>query len=152
MSQSTQAISNEATNSWASDGWARVCTAVQERWPHISEGDVKALPCDVDAIVGFLKEFTEGSLDEIQAVVKEFAPEGGFGDRAASIAESVTEPMHAAYNRVQYEADEHPAAANGVVFVTGLALGILGTVAYYRARAEPKRTALYDYLPDTWAR
>ena len=152
MSQLTQDGPNETTHSWASESWARVCTAVQQRWPHISEGDVKALPCDVDAVIGFLKEFTEGSLEEIKSVVTEFAPDDSFVDRASAIADSVAEPVHAAYQRVQYEADEHPAATTGVIFVAGLALGILGTVAFLRSRPEPTRTSLHDYLPDRWAR
>lgn len=152
MSQSTQAAPSETKTSWSKDEWSRVCTAVQKRWPHITEKDVKALPCDPDAVIGFLKEFTESSLDEIKSVVQEFAPEGSLADRTNAFAESVAEPVQAAYERVQYEADEHPVAANGMVFVAGLALGILGTVAFLRSRPEPTRTSLHDYLPDRWTR
>ncbi|KAA1261328.1 hypothetical protein LF1_38750 [Rubripirellula obstinata] len=137
MSQTAQASPSDPTKSWASDDWHRVCIAVQERWPHISEQDIKALPCDRDAIVGFLREFTESSLDEIRAVVNEFAPDESLADQVAGIAEDVAEPVHAAFDRMQYEADEHPAAANGIVFVTGMALGILGTLAFLRSRPTP---------------
>ncbi|TWT91180.1 hypothetical protein [Neorhodopirellula pilleata] len=152
MSQAAHTVKETSTETWTSESWARVCNAVQKRWPHISEGELKDLPCKVDSMVSFLKEFTDTSLDEIKSVVMEFAPEGGFTERFSAIAENVTEPIHSAYERARYEADEHPMTTSGVVFVAGLALGILGTVAYYRSRQEPSRVSLYDYLPDRWAR
>lgn len=83
-----------------------------------------------DSAIGFSKEFTETSLDEIKSVVMEFAPDGSFSERFSTITSSVSEPIQSAYERVQYEADEHPVATSGVVFVAGLALGILGTVTF----------------------
>ena len=152
MSQATHAVQEPSNTTWTSDSWGRVCQAIQKRWPHISESELKDLPCDVDAIIGFLKEFTETSCDEIKSVVLEFAPEGSLTERFTAITGNVTEPIHSAYERVQYEADEHPVAMSGVAFVAGLALGILGTVAYFRSRPEPTRLSLHDYLPDRWAR
>lgn len=156
MSQSTETESNEVSQSWSDKSWERVSTAIHQKWPHINSDDIRALPCDTDAVVGFLKEFTESPMEEIKSVVDEFAPREGFQQRVAAIAEEIAEdvavPVQSAYERVQYEADEHPAAATGVVFVTGLALGILGTIAFYKARPNPARITLNDYLPNRWSR
>ncbi|MBB3210488.1 hypothetical protein FHS27_006335 [Rhodopirellula rubra] len=152
MSQATHSVQEPAATNWTSESWGRVCQAIQTRWPHISEDELKDLPCDVDSVIGFLKEFTETSLEEIKSVVLEFAPEGSFTQRFTALTENVTEPIHSVYERIQYETDEHPVATSGVVFVAGLALGILGTVAYFRSRPEPSYAGIQRYLPDRWTR
>ena len=152
MSQPNQAVQEPSATQWSSESWHRVCQAIQKRWPHISEGELKDLPCDVDAVTGFLKEFTDTSLDEIKSVVSEFAPGLSLTERVSGVAENIGEPIQSAYERVQYEANEHPVAATGVVFVAGLTLGILGTLAFIRSQPEPSRVSLHDYLPDRWSR
>ncbi|TWU46538.1 hypothetical protein [Rubripirellula reticaptiva] len=51
-------------------------------------------------------------------------------------------------DRVRYEADEHPAAMTGLVFVSGFALGVLATLAFCQSRPQP--TGYQSYLPRNW--
>ncbi|QDS94154.1 hypothetical protein FF011L_29320 [Roseimaritima multifibrata] len=137
---------------WTDEAWTKVKSAIVEKWPHLDERDVESVPCDVYQIEDFLAEFTNASADEIQSVVREFAPSPSVFRRASHLGEQVGDqvgpPVHSAIERVQYEVDEHRGTVGGVIFVTGLALGVLAATAFFKSRPQP--SPMESYLPHRW--
>lgn len=159
MNQNAQnAVAEQPTatkeNHWSEEPWSRVRTAIVQRWPHLDQRDIESVPCDVYEIENFLGEFTETPVDEIQAVVREHAPQQSVLQRASHLGEQVSDqlvpPVQSAVERVRYEADEHPGAVTGLIFVTGVALGVLATAAYFRTHQQASK--LQGYLPSQWRR
>ncbi len=158
MSQQTTSTSAQSTDVWSDERWSKVKIAIVKRWPHIQENEVEAVACDLYAIEEFLSEYTKSTPDEIQSVVREFAPTPSIMQRASHFGEQVTEqvservasPMKSAFERARYEVDEHRGTASGLIFVTGLALGVLATAAYFKSQRQP--SCFQSYLPDRWTR
>ncbi|MBB3206383.1 ElaB/YqjD/DUF883 family membrane-anchored ribosome-binding protein [Rhodopirellula rubra] len=150
MSQTEQATGT--VSEWKSDPWSRVKDAIHTRWPHIGDEELHSLPCDRDAVEKFLGEYTKASTEEIESVVREYAPAPTLLNQVnhvgEQLAERVTPPITSAVDRVRYEVDEHPGTITGLAFVGGLALGILATAAYFRARPQP--SPYQQLLPPRW--
>lgn len=138
-----------AEPTWSDEPWNRVKSAIIQRWPHLDSRDVDALPRDVMELEKFLVEYTETPEDEVQAVVREHAPAPSILQRAGHFGEQlsgrVAPPVQSALERVRYEVDEHRGTTMGLVFVTGMALGVLATAAYFRSR--PPASTWQSYLP-----
>ncbi len=150
---SATVVENQSADpAWSDEPWIQVKAAIVERWPHLDSRDVEELPRDVFELEKFLGEFTETSEEEIQSVVREHAPAPSILQRASHIGEQLSDqvapPVQAAMDRVRYEVDEHRGAATGLMFVTGLALGALATLAYVRSRQQ--KSTMKSYLPDRW--
>ncbi|TWU02543.1 hypothetical protein [Stieleria varia] len=139
---------------WSEEPWARVKAAITERWPHLDQRDVESLRCDVFEIEHFLRVATETSAEEIQAVVREFAPAPSVLQRAGHLGEQVSQhivpPVQSAIERVRYEVDERPGVVGGLIFVTGVAWGVLATAAYFRS--QQKESLLQSCLPNAGRR
>ncbi|EMI52997.1 hypothetical protein [Rhodopirellula sallentina] len=142
----------DVSNDWSSEPWSRVKEAIHTRWSHIDEQELHTLPCNRDAVEKFLNEYTKASPEEIQSVVREFAPAPSLLEQVShtgeQITEQVTPQLNTAVDRVRYEVDEHPGTITGLAFVGGLALGVLATAAYFRARPQP--TPYQQLIPPRW--
>lgn len=154
MSEQHQTIlrENPTQSKWSEEPWHRVMTAIVERWPHLDQRDVENLPCDVFELESFLSEFTETPHDEIQAVVREYAPAPSIVQHAShlsgQVGERVLPPVQSMLERARYEVDERPGTVAGLIFVTGIALGAMVTASYFQSR---QRVATFQsYVPRHW--
>lgn len=143
---------SKTAQQWSTDPWPRVEAAVRQRWQHVGEEELHSLPCDRDAVEDFLDEFTESTREEIESVVREFAPQPSVTQQVSHLSEHVSErvvpPLTSAFDRVRYEADEHPGTLTGLAFVTGITIGVIGTLAYCNSRPQP--SAYQNLLPNRW--
>lgn len=129
-------------NSKAGDSqWAFVREAITERWPQINRDELAECKDDACELIDFVKERVGESVDEVESVVNEFAPNNSLVDRVSSAAsehiQQASESAQFAYMRADECIAERPTQSVLTSFVTGIALGVAVTALFMRSRPEP---------------
>ncbi|GAA5509605.1 hypothetical protein [Novipirellula caenicola] len=124
------------------DPWEPVFTAINIRWPQINQDELKQCDRSVDAVTEFVASKVDTQRDEIESVVSEFAPAHdsplrSFVDQAQRAGEQVSNSVHSAVERVQYEIDELPVKTSLTNLAIGFGLGVLATTLYFNSRRQP---------------
>ncbi|EMI19329.1 hypothetical protein RMSM_03716 [Rhodopirellula maiorica SM1] len=124
------------------DPWEPVFTAINIRWPQINQDELKQCDRSVDELTEFVAARVDTQRDEIDSVVSEFAPTDesplrSFVDQAHRAGEQVSNSVHSAVERVQYEIDELPVKTSLTNLAIGFGLGVLATTLYFNSRRQP---------------
>tara|TARA_R110002167_G_scaffold62804_1_gene177275 strand:+ start:371 stop:853 length:483 start_codon:yes stop_codon:yes gene_type:complete len=146
MSTHTATSNNRLNNSESNaqsttDPWEQVFTAINIRWPQINQNELKQCDRSVDGLTEFIASRVETQRDEIESVVTEFAPTSdsplrSFVDQAHRAGEQVSNSVHSAVERVQYEMDELPVKTSLTNLAIGFGLGVLATTLYFNSRRQ----------------
>ncbi|MGV3485749.1 MAG: hypothetical protein ACO1RT_15135, partial [Planctomycetaceae bacterium] len=133
-SSSSQGSRDEAAS------WEPVYSAISRRWPHILQQELRSCDCNVESLADLIANRTQGSREEIEAVIREFAPGGGtmhaLGESATQVVQNVkrkvsetahqlNETAHSLYERAEDGMSECPMRTASTAFFTGLVTGIL---------------------------
>lgn len=142
----TDAERNAATDALPGDQWEAVHAAIHARWPSISREELKSCPCTVGDLANYVAQRVDAGHDEIESVVAESAGQtrsalramvDPITQRAQQASQHVTGPIHSAFERIQYEADESPLKTSLATLVLGFGLGVLATALYLQSDREP---------------
>lgn len=121
--------------------WSVVREAITERWPHINRDELAECKDDACELVDFVKERVGDSVENIQSLVSEFAPEGSLADRMSNVAsehlQNASESAQFAYMRADECIAERPTQSVLTSFVTGIVVGVAVTALCMRSRREP---------------
>ncbi|GAA4460713.1 hypothetical protein [Novipirellula rosea] len=125
----------------ATDPWDQVFTAINIRWPQINQDELKQCDRSVDDLTEFVASRVDTQRDEIESVVSEFAPAHesplrSFVDQAHRAGEQVSNSVHSAVERMQYEMDELPVKTSLTNLAIGFGLGVLATTMYFNSRRQ----------------
>lgn len=128
--------------------WQKVREAIAERWPTINRDELAECENCVEDLQKFVKDRVGAKAEEIQSVIREFAPSESVVDRVSSAAERVshaaTDGLHQASESAQFaymRADEciakRPTESVLTSFVAGLVIGAGVTALYMRSAPPP---------------
>jgi ElaB/YqjD/DUF883 family membrane-anchored ribosome-binding protein len=123
--------------------WTRVRSAVCDRWPQISEEELSKCPNEAEWMIEFVKGRVDTSRDEIESVVREFAPQESMADRLSHTAEDsvrkASESARFAVMRADECIAERPTQSVLASFVAGALVGVTVTALWCRQNREPSR-------------
>lgn len=121
--------------------WQRTREVISERWPQINREELAECGDCVEEMTQFVKERVDASADEVEAVVREFAPQESIVDR---VTHAASEGMRDAAESAQFahmRADEciakRPTESVLTSFVAGIVLGATVTALWMRSTPEP---------------
>ena len=121
--------------------WMRVREAVIHRWPHISPEELLQCENDADAMIQFVRHRTEAADEEVEEVVREFAPRESMmhrmADAASHQAEHASEAVRSAYQRADDCIAERPNQSVMTSFIAGLAIGAAATTLWFKSQRQP---------------
>lgn len=121
--------------------WASVRDAITERWPQVNRDELAECKNNACELVGFVKERVGASSDEVESVVREFAPHGSLADRVTHAASDqvhrASEVAQSAYRRADECIAERPTESVLTSFVAGVVIGAAVTALLMRSKPEP---------------
>ncbi len=121
--------------------WSRVREAVTERWPHIDRDELSECTNDIGQLVEFVQHRVEASSEEVDSVVREFAPEESVADRVKDVVQDgihdAAESAQFAYMRADECIARRPTESVLTSFVVGIVLGVTVTALWMQSSPEP---------------
>ncbi|KAA5542605.1 hypothetical protein FYK55_13800 [Roseiconus nitratireducens] len=126
--------------------WDQVHEAILHRWPQIQRGELLRCENNVSDLVDHVSQRVSAKRDEVEAVVREFAPADAdsLSERARRQAEHAGESLRAAYQQTSEVIAERPGESVLTSFVAGIVVGAAVTALFMSSRREPE--------PTTWQR
>ncbi|MCC9642789.1 hypothetical protein LOC71_10930 [Rhodopirellula sp. JC740] len=123
--------------------WVRVRDAIQKRWPEINKQELAQCPNNLDHLTDFVSKRVGDSQEEIESVVREFAPHESLIDRISHNATDqvgrASESARFAVMRADECIAERPTQSVLASFAAGLILGVTVTALWLHQKPEPSR-------------
>ncbi|WDQ17275.1 hypothetical protein [Rhodopirellula sp. P2] len=123
--------------------WTRVRSAICSRWPQINHEELSKCPDEVARMVEYVQGRVDASQEEVESVVREFAPQESIVERISHSAEDqlqrASENAQFAVMRADECIAERPTQSVLASFVAGALVGVTVTALWMRQRREPTR-------------
>lgn len=121
--------------------WVRVREAITQRWPDINHDELADCPNDACGLTDFVRRRVEAGEEEVDAVVREFAPHESTTKQATQAAADTLHQASETAQSVYMRADDciarRPTASVLTSFVAGIMLGATMTALWMRSKSKP---------------